>query len=88
MGVYDEIKGGKKGGEFTTNERQREVNEKVKGGNGEENYEAENGAEKPKKDKKRRTEEKNAKRKIPIGIPKKQIIFIMLNNLPYFSVVS
>jgi len=37
MGVYDEIKGGKKGGEFTTNERQREVNEKVKGGNGEEN---------------------------------------------------
>lgn len=34
MGSYDEIKGG----EFTTNERQREVNAKVKsGGNGEEN---------------------------------------------------
>lgn len=64
MGVYDEIKGGKKGGEFTTNERQREVNEKVKGGNGEENYEAENGAEKPKKDKKRRTEEKTQKEKL------------------------
>lgn len=68
MGVYDEIKGGKKGGEFTTNERQREVNEKVKGGNGEENYEAENGAEKPKEGKKRRTEEKNAKRKIDVCV--------------------
>lgn len=31
---------------------------------------------------------KNAKRKIPIVMPKKQIIFIMLNNFPYFSVVS
>ena len=54
MGVYDEIKGGKKGGEFTTNERQREVNEKVKGGNGEENYEAENGAEKTEKRQKKK----------------------------------
>ena len=64
MGVYDEIKGGKKGGEFTTNERQREVNEKVKGGNGEENYEAENGAEKPKKTKKDERKRKTQKEKL------------------------
>ena len=65
MGSYDEIKGG----EFTTNERQREVNGKVKsGGNGEENYEAQNGAEKPKEGKKRRTEEKNEKRKVDVCV--------------------